>query len=147
MMRNAILLVCASAFAFTACSEKQGAAAAAAAAADAEHEIGVYKLAPGSKRTLTHKFSQRQWICIASDVSWEEGERLDKVIGPDGFFTVSAIQLLRPSDGDGVGSHHGAGCIMEPEPSGESTFELFNNSREALTIRVFWKVAPPKVDP
>ena len=103
------------------------------------NEIGVYSIPAGSKTSFIHPFDEEQWIGFSSNVSWEEAERLDALTGPDEFLSLCAIDLVRTSDGFGLGSNFGAFTTVEPEPSGSSTFELINNSKEDLKVRVYWK--------
>ncbi|NWK57696.1 hypothetical protein HW115_18910 [Verrucomicrobiaceae bacterium N1E253] len=103
-----------------------------------EHVIGVFEVAASKTVTFEVSFTEARRIGFSTNISWEEMERVGKQLAPDGFMSLTAVDLNRPSDGFGLGSHFGASAVVKPEESGISKFEIVNNSNEDLTVRVYW---------
>ncbi|MEK7951595.1 hypothetical protein [Luteolibacter soli] len=137
------LLIMMGVIGLAACSGKKGGGGTGAggAGAEVEHEIGVFKVAGGAKTSFVHKFSRPMIIGLEGDVPWEEQKRLDAIAAAKDVEVRQrlALYLERPSDAFGIGGHHGSSMQIDPEPSGESTFELRNNSNVEVRIRVYWK--------
>ena len=93
--------------------------------------IGVFEIMPSTSKKFTHTFTEQQIIGFSSDISWDEMNRFKKEENRS-----SSVELRQTGTDHYVGSHFGASIYFQP---GNDAFELYNYSREDLTITVYYE--------